>query len=302
MILEQGRGPLIHMLMFRDDVHLYPVNPKQFVRYRESFSNAGVKSDLTDARLLAQMLSERIKQLIEWRPDDDATRSLDELCRTRRKLVDIRTKTIQKLTALLKDCFPQALSLPGITAFSTLWIALMRRWPAWQAMKSADRRTIRSVCNENNFRNDTKQKTLIDSIRSSTKACRDDAVIQAGTVMIEMLVEELRVLQKAIAETAAAIEEVMDQHGDADLFRNLPGAGEAQAPRLQAAFGSQRDRFKSADDLAGWCGIAPVTKQSGTSKVATMRHACSKYLKQTFHEFANSARKWCPWSKAYHDM
>ncbi|MEO2019431.1 MAG: IS110 family transposase, partial [Fuerstiella sp.] len=27
---------------------------------------------------------------------------------------------------------------------------------------------------------------------------------------------------------------------------------------------------------------------------------CPKYLRQTFHEFADHARKWCPWSKAYY--
>lgn len=26
----------------------------------------------------------------------------------------------------------------------------------------------------------------------------------------------------------------------------------------------------------------------------------TRYLRQTFHEFADHARKWCPWSKAYY--
>ena len=32
------------------------------------------------------------------------------------------------------------------------------------------------------------------------------------------------------------------------------------------------------------------------------RTACSKFLRQTFHEFADQARKWSPWSTAYYDM
>ena len=32
------------------------------------------------------------------------------------------------------------------------------------------------------------------------------------------------------------------------------------------------------------------------------RLACPKYLRQTFHEFADQARKWCPWSRAYYRL
>jgi len=72
IILEQSRGGLIHALMFRKNVILYPINPKQFARYRESYSNAGCKDDLTDAQLLARMLRERIQWLQPWKPDPKA--------------------------------------------------------------------------------------------------------------------------------------------------------------------------------------------------------------------------------------
>jgi hypothetical protein len=52
ILLEQSRGALVHALMFRENVILYPINPKQFARYRESYSNAGCKGDEGDARLL----------------------------------------------------------------------------------------------------------------------------------------------------------------------------------------------------------------------------------------------------------
>ena len=32
------------------------------------------------------------------------------------------------------------------------------------------------------------------------------------------------------------------------------------------------------------------------------RRACPKFLRQTFHEFADAARKWCPWSHAYYRL
>ena len=41
IMLEQSRGALIYALMFREDVLLYPINPKQLARYRESYPGGG---------------------------------------------------------------------------------------------------------------------------------------------------------------------------------------------------------------------------------------------------------------------
>jgi len=53
IMLEQSRGPLVHALMFRDNVLLFPINPKQLARYRESYPGGG-KHDPTDAKYLAR--------------------------------------------------------------------------------------------------------------------------------------------------------------------------------------------------------------------------------------------------------
>ncbi len=85
IMLEQSRGPLVYALMFRENVLLYPVNPKQLVRYRESYPGGG-KDDPTDAMYLARMLRERITTLTAWQPDDENTRLLAQLSQQRRKI------------------------------------------------------------------------------------------------------------------------------------------------------------------------------------------------------------------------
>ena len=62
IMLEHSRGPLVYSLMFRANVLLYPINPKQLARYRESYPGGG-KDDPTDAKYLARMLRERITTL-----------------------------------------------------------------------------------------------------------------------------------------------------------------------------------------------------------------------------------------------
>ena len=71
-------------------------------------------------------------------------------------------------------------------------------------------------------------------------------------------------------------------------------------PRLIAAFGSDRSRYSSAAEVQCYSGIAPVTRRSGKTLHVSSRYACPKFLKQTFHEFADHARKWSRWSAAYY--
>jgi Transposase IS116/IS110/IS902 family len=88
------------------------------------------------------------------------------------------------------------------------------------------------------------------------------------------------------------IAQLFDAHPDSFLFRDLPGAGAALAPRLLSAFGSDRERFKSAAELCTFSGIAPVRIASGKTggknpaRKASIhfRCACPKFLRQSFHE------------------
>jgi transposase len=84
--------------------------------------------------------------------------------------------------------------------------------------------------------------------------------------------------RKAIEKYEARLSELMEQHPDATLFRALPGAGPALAPRLLVAFGSDRNRFQSAAELQTYSGVAPVTKRSGKQCNIHRRWACPRFL------------------------
>lgn len=104
-------------------------------------------------------------------------------------------------------------------------------------------------------------------------------------------VENLKLFDEQIAKTFAA-------HPDAKLFSSLCGAGAALAPRLLCVFGSDRDRWDNADQIASLSGIAPITRQSGRQRTVSRRYACPKYLRQTFRELADHTRCWCKWTSA----
>ena len=301
IMLEQSRGALIYALMFRENVTLYPVNPKQLASYRESYPGGG-KDDPTDAMYLARMLTERIATLKAWQPDDEHTRLIANLSEQRRKIVNSQTKLRLQLKALLKSYFPVVLELFGKDHQLPLLTSVLCRWPDSRKLRRADRRLIRRVLNEHGTRNAQRQNEIIEHIRAVPLLTRDDATITPSAMAVKLLAGQIQQAQKAIDEFEDEIEKAMNRHPDSHLFTSLRGAGAALAPRLLCAFGSQRDRWEDADSLASFSGIAPVTIKSGKSRGVHRRHACPKYLRQTFHEFADCARRFCPWSKARYRM
>jgi transposase len=183
-----------------------------------------------------------------------------------------------------------------------LLLNVLSRWPDPRKLRRADRRLIRRVLSDHSIRNEEQQNEIIQRIRAAQLLTRDDALITPSAMDGKLLANQIQLAQKTIEEFDDAIAEAMKQHPDAHLFTSLRGAGSALAPRLLCAFGSQRDRWKDADSLASFSGIAPVTRKSGKSCIVHRRFACPKYLRQTFHEFADCARRFCPWTKARYRM
>ncbi|HEY6304745.1 MAG TPA: transposase [Terriglobales bacterium] len=94
-------------------------------------------------------------------------------------------------------------------------------------------------------------------------AIRDRALIEAKSAVVKVSAQVIRSLIRGVADLDGKIEEAAAAHQDFFVFESLPGAGAVLAPRLLAAFGSQRERYANAKEVQAYSGIAPVTEQSG---------------------------------------
>ena len=124
-------------------------------------------------------------------------------------------------------------------------------------------------------------------------------MLEAKRAMVQVNAQLLRTLLEGIANLDSKIEEAASAHPDFFIFESLPGAGSALAPRLLAAFGSQRDRYGSAEEVQKHSGIAPVMEKSGKKKWVHFRWACPKFLRQSFHEWAGHSISQSTWARAY---
>lgn len=300
--VELSRGPLIHALMEYDFIVLFPVNPVALSRFRKAFAPSGAKDDPTDADLLLEILTKHRNHLRIWMPDDVKTRALGRLVEARRKAVDLRTRLSQCLRAELKNYFPQAINWTGRSLTSQLACDFLLKWPTLKAIQRARPETVRKFYYGHNCRRGVVIEERIGEIRTAKPLTTDPAIVDTSALTVQMLPNLIRTLGPSIARYEEEIEKIMATHPDAGLFESLPGAGAAIAPRLLAAFGTDRQRFESAVDVQQLSGIAPVTERSGKKTWVHWRWSASTVVRQSFHEFAGLSIQQSTWARAYYDM
>ncbi len=297
--LEQARGALLFQLMKYPHLVLYPVHPSTLASYRQSFRPSGAKSDPSDTHLIRELLLRHRDKLRPLHPDTVETRTLQFLVEERRQWVEDRTSFGLRLSACLKLYYPQVLQwFDDVTA--PIVIAWLTRWPTLEKLQQARPATIEEFLREHGRHDADKIRQQLQEIPQARPAVADVAVLVSCLSNVQGLVGQLTPLRAAIADYDRQIESLAQSHPDFAIIDSFPGAGPALAPRLIAALGTQRDRFDSAGALQSYSGIAPVTSQSGRQSWVHWRWACPKFVRQTFHEWAQHSMKKCDWARNFY--
>ena len=301
VVLEQARGGLIYALMSTDFIEIYPVNPQSLAKFRKALYPSGAKSDPADAELLEEMVRQNPARFRAWVPGDAPTRSLQLLTEARRKFVDDMTALTNQLTSTLKTYYPQALDWAGELSREQA-CTFLEKWPTLSDLQKTRAFRIREFYQKYGRPEREVLDQRVKQIEKAQPLTQDPAVVMAGVMMVRTLVGQIEPLRAAVENYDVEIARIFQQHPDRAVFESFPGAGKVLAPRLTAAFGADRDRFEAALEIQEFSGIAPVTERSGKALWVHRRWACPKFVLQTFHEFADQARKFCAWSKLYYQQ
>jgi transposase len=302
--LEQSRGALIYALMQYDFLVLFPINPSQLAAYRRALNVSGAKDDPKDAKLLASFLREHRDQLRAWKPDDEVTRGLRLLTEQRRKWVNDRAAYCNELLQRLKESYVLALKFASAELHGVKFLTLLKQFPSQRELQRASPQQLKKwLPKRRRVPDDPPAEELLQAriaeVRNAPLLTDDAAVLEASRLAVMHLVAMLGLLNQSIADCEKRIAEWMQKHPDTEIFSSFPGAGPALTPRLIAAFGTDREKFRSARDLQQLSGVAPVTKRSGKTCYVQRRWACAQFLRQTFHEFARCSQIKSRWAKAY---
>jgi transposase len=248
------------------------------------------------------LLQSHSDQLRRWQPEDPATARLQQLVAHRRAVVDERTALTNRLQALLKGYFPQALILCGDDLWRPLALAFLRRWPSLQSLRKVRPETLRSFYYLHGSRSAKLIEQRLRVMERAIALTEDPAVVECLSLRVGLVVRQLAALLPVIAQYDRAIAQGFAQHPDAPIFASLPGAGPVLAPRLLAALGHQRERYPTAAALQCATAVAPVTRQSGGKRNVSRRRHGALFLRQSFHEWARESVRHSPWAKAYYQQ
>jgi transposase len=300
LVLEQPALNLLGFLEPIDWITLYAINPISLQKFREAFVTSRAKDDTKDAYYLAELLLAHHAKLKAWRPEDPQTRLLQQLVTHRRGVVDERTALSNRLQALLKQYFPQALQLAGEELWRPLATGFLLKWPSLQQVQRARPATLKQFYYRHGSRSQKLISQRLEHIANAVPLTQQTALIQSFALRVQLTCKQLRLVVASIKHYDQQIAQVFAAHQDHALFNSLPGAGPVLAPRLLATLGSQRDRFAHHNNLQCSSAIAPVTKRSGGKCHIHRRYLCSKFERQSWHEYAKESVLWCRWAAAYY--
>jgi transposase len=300
--LEATRASIVPVLLQHEFLRLILINPHSAKSFRQMFRPSGAKNDQLDAYYICEMVRNHSHEFRIWLPHDPLTRQLAASAEKCRALVDLRAQVANSLHSALACSFPQILDLLGCSMTIPIAADFLNRWPNMAAAKKAGINRLRAFFYKHNMRaTDTLEQRLKTFVASQPLlTCKAD--IAPVSFYIRALAQQLQPLHKSIQGFDAEIAKLLHEHPSARLFAEVPGVGPKLCPRLVAAFGTQKERFSSAQEICTYTGIAPVQRSSGNSSITVARHIRPMFLHQTFVEHANCSIRSCVWGKEFYNL
>src|SRR5260370_19594005 len=283
--VEPAKGPIVASLQKYDFLVLFPLSPTTLAKHGEAFQPSGAKDDPADAELALDLLLHHPERFSALRPQSAAMRSLVSLVERRRQLVGDQNRLTNRLCDTLKQYYPQVLEWFDDRG-TVLLCDFLERWPTLRSVRQARTAVLETFFHAHHCRSASRISARIESIRSAAALTDDPAIIGPCRLHVLALVAQLRAVLAAIVQFDLEIAAGVRTLPDYALFEGLPRARARLAPPPLAAFGEQRERFRSADDMQQYASIAPVTERSGKKSWVHWRLQCPKFLRQTFVEWA----------------
>ncbi len=297
--VELTKGPIVYALQRYEFVVIVPINPTTLAKYRTAFKPSKAKDDPTDAELALELMLRYPNHFPPLNQQSVNMRKLMFLVEHRRKVVDDKQRVVNQMINAIKQYYPQANEW-FCKKDTHIFCDFIARWPTLQQAKKAHKSTLVKFFNDHGIHNSTIVDHRVSLIKKAKPLTDDKAVIDSHTMLVIFYIERIVNSMKCIQQYNKSILKLMDKLPDAPIFNSLPGAGAALSSRLLAAFGEQRDRFKSAKEVQQYAGIAPVTERSGQKSWVHWRWQCSTFLRQTFIEWATHSRLKSYWANLYY--
>jgi len=292
--IERPDGPVVDALL-EAGLEVVVVASRSVKALRERYGTSGNKSDRSDAYVLADCLRTDGHRWRNLEPDSPATVTLRTHVRARKDLVETRVAVANQLRAHLRIALPGAVGLFQ-DIDSPISLRFLERFPsATRAAWLSDKR-LGAWLRANGYCGRKTPSELYARLTAAPAGIAGDDGDARGAITVAYITV-LKTLRAQIDELNTRLDELLDAHPDAVIFRSLPRCATVRAATLLAEIGDCRARFPDAESLSCLAGVAPSTRASGRHRTVTFRFSSNKKLRDALCDFAGDSWRGNAWAQ-----
>ena len=283
--IETDRGLWVQALSAAG-YQVYAVNPLAVARYRDRHQVSGAKSDVGDAKLLADLVRTDRHNHRPMAGDSSEAEAIKVLARGHQNLIWARTRHTNALRSTLREYYPGALE-----AFDDLHdrdaLAVLGRAPTPAEAAHLSLAKIRSALKRaGRQRNlDARAQEIAATLRTEQLAA-PAAITAAFAATTRAAVGIIIELNRQITDLEAELATHFEVHPDADIYRSLPGLGVILGARVLGEFGDDPNRYTTAKSRKNYAGTSPLTVASGKKRAVLARHVRNRRLYDAVDQWA----------------
>jgi len=303
--IESPSSPVTEPLL-ECGLTVYSLNPKQLDRFRDRHFPAGAKDDRRDSFVLAVSLRTDRSCFRRLDPESPAVLDLRALVRLDRTLKTDLQAYCNRLRDMLLLTFPLMLELSPNVDEPWVW-SLLERAPSAPAAARLSLAKLRSLLLHHRIRR-ISPEDLYRHLRQPVLPLPAASFERSARLVLNLL-PLIRALAAQQQENAAALKAALDtlavpepkngQHRDAAILLSLPGVGTMVAATMLAeAAGPLRERDYHA--LRAFSGVAPITRQSGKTRLVARRYACNHTVREAVYHWTRISTIHDPHAKAHY--
>lgn len=297
---ESDRGLLVQYLAAAGYA-VYPINPLSASRYRDRHKVGGGKSDAADCVMLANVVRTDRHNHRPVAVNSDMVNEIRILSRRHQDLMWDRSRQVLRLRSTLRDYYPAALIAfkDGLTQSPCL--AVLERAPTPAAGHKLTHAQIVTALKRGGRKRQIDEKAKKIHVGLATKQLElPPGLSQVSGEATASLARVLLATNREIAKLESLLRSNLGHHPDAEVILSLPGLSTVLGARVLAEFGDQPNRYADSTSRRNFSGVAPITAQSGDTRIVRRRYAKKRRLADACYQWADCAYKSSPGAKQYY--
>ncbi|GAA4136814.1 IS110 family transposase [Leifsonia shinshuensis] len=271
--------------------------PGRVVHHAAQTYRGEAKTDAKDASIIADQARVR-RDLEAVRVPDDVTAELKILSHRRADLVHDRTRTINRLRALLLHYFP---GLEGAFDYAATKgpLILLTRYQTAAAMRASGQVRMTGWLKKQGVRLPAQMAIkALEAANAQLTVVHGEA---AAAALVAKIATDLLRLREELLQLDRQIEARLAEHPFAHQLMSIPGFGKRLVADFLASTGTDLTAFGTAARFASFAGLAPAPRDSG--KINGNHHRPRRYDRRLMNACflaAFIASTNCPASAAYY--